>query len=115
MVFTIITCSGISNTGKLTTQAGTVLLHRCPAKVEACVPSTRPTASLESTVRHADKILVLDGCSDCCGRKKMQALGIDPHLHLIATDCGIEKNGMAEPHFEEIDVVVAAVMEAIGR
>ncbi|MBN1194187.1 MAG: putative zinc-binding protein [Methanomicrobiaceae archaeon] len=115
MAFTIITCSGISNTGKLTTQAGTVLLHRCPAKVEACTAATRPTASLENTARQAEKILVLDGCSDCCGRKKLQALGIDPHLHLIATDAGIVKRGMDEPHYEEIERLAAAVLEAIGR
>jgi len=115
MAFTIITCSGISSTGKLTTQTGTVLLRRCPAKVDTCVPATRPTASLESALRHAENILVLDGCGDCCGRKKLQALGIDPHLHLIATDCGIEKRGMEEPHYGEIERLAAAVREAIRR
>lgn len=115
MAFTIITCSGISSTGKLTAQTGTVLLHRCPAEVEACVPATRSTASLENTARQADKILVLDGCEDCCGRKKLQALGIDPHLHLIATDCGIKKRGTEEPHYGEIERLAAAGREAMRR
>lgn len=115
MGFTIITCSGISSTGKLTTQAGTTLLHRCAGTVEACIPATRPTVSLERALHHAEKILVLDGCGDCCGKKKLQALRVEPHLHLIATDCGITKRGMEEPNYAEIEQLAAAVREAIGR
>ena len=110
---TIVTCSGISNTGKLTTQAGTMLLRRYGGTIEACVAATRSATSLENAVRYADRILVLDGCTDCCGRKKVQALGVELHLHIIATECGIVKNGMAEPRFEEIEQVTAAVLAAI--
>jgi uncharacterized metal-binding protein len=113
MAVTVITCSGISNTGKLTAQAGTRLLHCSCGAVEACVAATRPTASLENALRYAERVLVLDGCGDCCGRKKVQALGIEPHLHIITTDCGIVKNGMAEPRFREIELVTAAVLAAI--
>jgi uncharacterized metal-binding protein len=112
---TIVTCSGISNTGKVTTQTGAALLRRCSGAVESCIPANRPTALLQNALRHADMILVLDGCGDCCGKKKLQALGIKAHLHLIATDCGIEKNGMAEPSFEEIERLAAAVLEAVRR
>ncbi|WP_214041441.1 putative zinc-binding protein [Methanoculleus sp.] len=113
MAVTIIACSGISNTGKLTAQAGTMLMRRCGGRIEACIAATRPTVSLEKAVRHADRILVLDGCGDCCGKKKLRALGIEPRLHIVATDCGIQKNGMAEPRFDEIERIAAAVLEAI--
>ncbi len=115
MAFTVIACSGISNTGKLTAQAGTMLLRCSCGAVEACIAATRSTASLEAAVRHADRILVLDGCPDCCGKKKVRALGVEPHLHIVATDCGIRKNGMAEPRFDEIERLSAAVLEAIRR
>jgi len=111
MAFTIITCSGISNTGKLTAQTGAALLHRCGGDVEACVGAR--AAALEDAVRHAERILVLDGCEDCCAGKRVRALGAEPDLHIIATDCGIEKNGMAEPRFDEIERLAAAVREAI--
>lgn len=113
MAFTVITCSGISNTGKLTTRVGAVLMCRCGGMVEACLAATLPTESLEGALRHSDRILVLDGCGDCCGRKKVRELGAEPHLHVVATDCGIEKNGMAEPRFDEIERFSAAVLEAI--
>jgi uncharacterized metal-binding protein len=115
MAFTIITCSGISNTGKLTTQTGTMLMRRCGGMVEACLAATRPTATLESAIRYADSVLVLDGCTDCCGMKKVQALGVEPNLHIIATDHGIQKAGMAEPRFDEIECLTRAVLEAIRR
>jgi len=115
MAFTIITCSGISSTGKLTTQVGMTLLRQCPGTVEACIPATRPTSSLEKVVRHADRILVLDGCGDCCGKKKVEALGVESHLHIIATNCGIAKRGVEDPHYVEIEQLAAAVREAIGR
>jgi len=73
MVFIVVTCSGISNTGKLTAQTGARLLHSSCGAVESCIEATRPTASLEEVVRHADRILVLDGCSDCYGKKKVRA------------------------------------------
>jgi uncharacterized metal-binding protein len=90
-----------------------MLLHCSCGAVEACIAATRPTASLETAIRHADRILVLDGCGDCCGRKKLRALGIEPHLHIVATDCGIVKNGMSEPRFDEIEHLSAAVLETI--
>lgn len=113
MAVTVIACSGISNTGKLTAQTGAALMRRCGGRIEACIAATRPTASLEAAIRHADRILVLDGCADCCGRKKVRALGIESHLHIVATDCGIAKNGMADPRFDEIERLASAVMEAI--
>ena len=113
MAVTIVASSGISNTGKLTAQTGAMLLHCSCGAVEACIPATRPTASLEAAVRYTDRVLVLDGCGDCCGRKKLRALGVEPHLHIVATDCGIEKNGMVEPRFDEIERLSAAVLEAI--
>jgi uncharacterized metal-binding protein len=115
LAVTVIACLGISNTGKLTVQAGVMLLHCSCGAVEACIAAIRPTASLEVAVRHADRILVLDGCADCCGKKKVRALGVEPHLHIVATGCGIEKNGMAEPRFDEIERLSAAVLEAIRR
>ena len=115
MAFTIITCSGVSSTGKLTTQTGITLLHRCSGKIESVIPASRPSASLKRDLMHAGQILVLDGCEDCCGRKKVCSAGFEPYLHIIATDCGITKRGMEEPHYVEIERLVTAVREAMGH
>ncbi|WP_048130499.1 hypothetical protein [Methanolacinia petrolearia] len=44
MGITIITCSGVSNTGKLTTQAGLTPMNRCPGKIDKCIEAGRPGA-----------------------------------------------------------------------
>lgn len=113
MGFTIISCSGVSSTGKLTTQAGLTLITRCPGKIERCIRADMPLKSFENGVKNADHILVLDGCEDCCGRKKIESLGIIPERHIVASDCGIVKRGMEDPSYEEIETLVSAVRTAI--
>jgi uncharacterized metal-binding protein len=88
-----------------------MLLQRSPGRFEACIPATRLTPSLKSALRQADRILVLDG--DRCGSRKVRALGIEPHLQIIATEHGIQKVGTAVPRFEEIECLSRAVSEAV--
>jgi uncharacterized metal-binding protein len=107
---TLITCSGLSNTGKLTGRAGMVVQQRSPGSVEALLPASRP---LEEAARHAGRILALDGCEDACALRKLRELGVEPDLHVVATECGIVKNGMAEPRFDEIERLAGAVLAAV--
>ena len=110
---TLITCSGLSNTGKLTTQAGVALLRASPGLVEACVPANRPQVLLEEAARYAERLLVLDGCSDACALRRLREIGVEPDLHIVATGCGIAKGGMAEPQFDEIERLAGAVLAAL--
>mgnify|MGYP001382863110 CR=1 FL=1 len=107
---TLITCSGLSNTGKLTTQAGMALLRASPGLVEVCVPASRP---LEEATRYAERILVLDGCGDACGLRRLREIGVEPDLHIVATEYGIAKDGMAEPRFDDIERLAGAVLAAL--
>ncbi len=110
MTSALVTCSGISNTGRLTTQAALTLLRRTPGHY-VWVHSKQSAESLEEEVRDADRVIVIDGCSDCCAGKKLSASGMNPHCHIIATEIGIVKNGMAEVQFDEIEKLVQAVMD----
>jgi uncharacterized metal-binding protein len=38
-----------------------------------------------------------------------------PPYHIIATEEGIEKNGMADPKFDEIETLIAAVRKAVRQ
>jgi len=109
VTFAIVTCSGISNTGKLTTQAALTLLQRRAGQY-VWIHARQSAESLEVEVNDADQIIVLDGCTDCCAKKKLSASQIIPHCHIIATEMGIVKNGMAEVEYDEIEKVVQAVM-----
>jgi uncharacterized metal-binding protein len=104
----LVTCSGISNTGKLTTQAALTLMQQWPGRYQ-WTHVKKSAASLEGEVRDADRVIVIDGCYDCCATKKLAATTISPDGHIIATDLGIEKNGMADVQYAEIEQMVTAV------
>ncbi len=111
MTCVLVTCSGISNTGKLTTQVAMLLMQRKPGMF-LCTNSKQSAESLRADVMNADRLFVLDGCSDCCATKKLTAAGLSADVHIIATDLGIEKRGMGEVQYDEIERVVRAVMES---
>jgi uncharacterized metal-binding protein len=110
MTIVLVTCSGISNTGKLTTQAAISLMQKWPGQYQ-WTHVKKSAALLEDEVRNADRVVVIEGCHDCCASKKLAATTVSPHHHIIATDLGIEKNGMSDVQFHEIEKVVRAVME----
>ncbi|MDD5143863.1 putative zinc-binding protein [Methanoregula sp.] len=110
MTSALVTCSGVSNTGKLTTQAGMILMQRKPGMFQ-CMNCKQSAESLRTEAAGSDRLIVLDGCTDCCATKKLSAAGLAPDVHIIATELGIEKNGMAEVRFEEIEKVVRAILD----
>ena len=110
----LITCSGISNTGKLTTQVAGILAQREPDLFEGHLHAKQSTHDLEKVI-NGGKVVVLDGCRDNCAAKKLKSMCIPPHIHIIATAEGIEKNGMADLGFDEIETLVAAVRRAVCK
>jgi len=110
MTIALVTCSGISNTGKLTTQAAQVLLQRRPGQY-VWMHAKQSTATLEADIKDAEEVIVIDGCKDCCATKKLSSSRIAPHHHIIATELGIEKKGMGEVQYDEIEKVVRAIMQ----
>lgn len=110
MTISVITCSGVSNTGKLTTQAGMLLMQRKPGLFQ-CMNCKQSAESLRMDTAGADRLIVLDGCTDCCATKKLAGAGLAPDIHIIATELGIEKNGMADVQYHEIETVVRAICD----
>jgi uncharacterized metal-binding protein len=48
-----------------------------------------------ASVINGGKVVVLNGCKDHSAAKKLNILYITPHIHIIATKDGIEKNGIS--------------------
>ena len=109
----LITCSGVSNTGKLTKQVGAILAQKDPI-FEGHLHARQSTHDMETGI-NGGIMVVIDGCADRCAAKKLQSLCLIPHIHIIATEEGIEKNGMADPTFEEIETLIAITRRAIRQ
>ena len=105
----LVTCSGISNTGKLTTKVSEALHRKCPGIIECSLAARSDPEKILDALTHAKRIVIVDGCSDCCGRKKLKEYGYDPDIHIIATESGIMKNGMEDPRFDEIELLTLVV------
>jgi uncharacterized metal-binding protein len=114
MTFALVTCSGISNTGKLTTQAALMLMQRKPG-FYIWMHAKQSAATLEAEIGDAEQVIVIDGCTDCCATKKLSKSCLAARHHIIATELGIEKNGMAEVQYDEIEKVVRAVIDQGGE
>jgi uncharacterized metal-binding protein len=110
----LITCSGLSNTGRLTTQVAMILVSRSPETV-AWVQAHADEHRIADCTTDAEEIIVIDGCSDHCATKKCKKEGIIPHHHIVATDLGVKKDGLADVQWDDVEKVLAAVEQESNR
>jgi uncharacterized metal-binding protein len=110
----LITCSGVSNTGRLTTQTAHFLLSKDPGRI-IWVPAQKSPEDLRDMAGNAEEVIILNGCTDCCATRKLQDTGFSDGSELTITDLGIKKNGMAEVRFSEIEIVAGAVIKIMQR
>lgn len=113
----LVTCSGLSNTGKCTTRAAVMLRQRNPHLVDwHIIASGENSMALPEGLDPGSlRVVVVDGCEDFCGRKKAEQCGLVPSCHVVATDCGVVKSGMDEPKFTDIEALYRAVKEKMCR
>jgi uncharacterized metal-binding protein len=109
----LVTCSGLSNTGKLTTQVAVALMRHYPGTLEWVRAGAGPDR-LRQVAGTADQVIEVNGCPDCCAGKKLREIGVVPHSVVITTDLGITKNGMDDPAYAEIGLVVETVREILA-
>jgi uncharacterized metal-binding protein len=109
----LITCSGLSNTGRLTTQVATLLMSRYPAAF-TWVKAHKDGEHIADAVEDSDMVIILEGCSDHCASKKTIEGGIKADIHLVATELGVEKDGMAKVQWTDIEKVLTALEQKIN-
>jgi uncharacterized metal-binding protein len=105
---TLVTCSGLSNTGRLTTQVAMILVSRSRGTI-AWVQAHKGEHLIADVTTDADPIIVIDGCSDHCAARKCALGGINSDHHIVVTELGVEKDGMADVQWDDVEKVLAAV------
>ena len=101
----LVTCSGVSNTGKLTLQTAKAVMQRNPWIFEKHISASDLNEECRDLLHDSVKVVVMDGCPDCCSCKKLKHLDVEPDVHIIATDHSIEKKGMDDPLFTDINAL----------
>ena len=108
----LITCSGLSNNGRLTTQVATILMSRHPTDFTWLKANTDLKKISEAAI-DSDLVIIIEGCSDHCASKKIIQMGIKGDFLLVATELGIEKNGMAEVLWSDVEKMLGAVKQQL--
>ena len=109
----LLTCSGISHTGQLTTVAGNSVRCRHPVLVTRHLKLTALKRSLERELEDGECLVAVDGCEECCVKKRMDLIGKIPDAYIVATREGITKRGMEEPRYDEIEGLSRVIMKNI--
>jgi uncharacterized metal-binding protein len=109
----LLTCSGISHTGQLTTMTGNSLRCRHPVLITRHLKLTALKRSLEKELQDGDCLVAVDGCEECCVKKRMDLIGKTPDSYIVATREGITKRGMEEPRYDEIEGLSRVIVRII--
>ena len=109
----LLTCSGISHTGRLTTRTGTWLRYRHPKLITRHLQLTALKRPLDEELRDEENLVAVDGCEECCVKKRMDATGTRPDVYVVATREGIIKRGMEEARSEEIDALSQVIVRKV--
>jgi uncharacterized metal-binding protein len=104
----LLTCSSVSNTARIAAQAAIVLLQYQPGRIE-WVQVKQPEDTILEAVRSADRVLVLDGCAEGCGIKKLGTMGITFDHQVIVTEVLGIKKSMADVKYEEVEKIVQVI------
>jgi uncharacterized metal-binding protein len=100
----ILACSGAADVGELADRAARTLAKCghggmfCLAAVGGGIPDMIERA------KHANTLLVIDGCDKDCGRLTLEAAGFTTFEHLRVTDCGFAK-GQSPPAIQNVVAV----------
>ncbi len=106
----IFACSSLSNTGKLTMQAASILAFRRPDLYRAAA-AQKGIDEIEDAVSGGFKVLALDGCSDRCATKKLKEAGLKADVYMMVTELGIEKTRSSDVKPEYIEKIIRAIKE----
>jgi uncharacterized metal-binding protein len=111
----IFPCAGIINVGQITNCA-TIELTKEGYGAPACLALLASGAKqLKNSIVRADEIIILDGCDSRCAAKIAATKDVPANQHLVVTDLGIAKSDPEDYSDDDIEMVVAAVWEGVGR
>ena len=111
----IFSCAGIINVGQITNCAAIELMKEGYGTPSCIALLASGAKQLKKNIAGADEIIILDGCESRCAAKIAATKDVPVNQHLVLTDLGITKSDPESYSEEEIETVVAAVWEGVGR
>lgn len=111
----IFPCAGQANTGQLTNLAAIQLTEEGYGTIACIALLAAGSEELVANTMKADEVVVLDGCPMLCAKKIAETHHVPLAQHIAVTELGIRKGPSRQYTEEDIETVVSAAWEGIGR
>lgn len=100
----VFACSGSSDVGELADRAARRLAERGTVQMACLAGIGGRVSGIVASVQAADKLLVIDGCAQECGKHCLEEAGFSGFLHLCLRDLGLEKGAspVNEGHIRKV-------------
>ena len=102
-------CAGVSNVGQLTRHAVQELILEGKGEWGGCGQGFE-LQEMSRRIADSQPFVVVDGCAQQCGRKRLEALNYDLEFHLSLADLGIEKTESTAIDCDELQLVKDAIV-----
>lgn len=110
----IYTCSGGSNVGQICNEAAKALVRQGIGKFACLAGLGMHGEGFVSNAHKAGRIIVLDGCGTKCAYKILKHVGIEPTIHLVITDHGVNKDyDHLDPMESDVERAVRFIVERL--
>jgi len=111
----IFACSGGSNAGQIANMAAIKLDEEGCGRFYCLAGVGGGLTDMVESARSADKRVLIDGCPIGCGKAVFEREGLQADAYVVVTELGIKKRHEFAFSDEEVEKVVAAVKEGLGR
>ena len=111
----ILACSGGSNVGQLSNQAGVELTQEGFGKMFCLAGIGGQLSGFVQSTKDVPVMVAIDGCQVGCAKTILENVQVSVEHYLVLTDEGIEKNKNFNLHRSDIDRVKAAVKRVVNQ
>ncbi|HUU76403.1 MAG TPA: putative zinc-binding protein [Methanoregulaceae archaeon] len=108
-------CAGLANVGQISNCAALQLTEEGYGNATCIALLGSGNPGLMEGIAGANEVVIIDGCSNECGKKIADSQGVGIAQHLIITGLGIEKVHSQDYTEDDIEKVVSAAWEGKGR
>lgn len=111
----VMACAGASNVGQLSNEVALRLHQEGEAKLACLAGVGGQIGGIVESIRAAERVLVIDGCSLECGKRCLQKAGLQHFDQVVLTEAEIEKHEDKQHTPEEVERAMQLCRETLGR
>jgi uncharacterized metal-binding protein len=109
----IYSCSGASNVGQLSNEVALSISESGKASMGCLIGLGAEISTMVMNAISADSVIVVDGCSQCCGKKMLEKAEIPNVKSFVITEMGVKKTRDLRGDRDVSDKIVKIITDEI--